>query len=93
MLSDKLNGRAPVTDDQRAWLRGELHALESVVARASTKITDRAGRVHVDDLKDQIAKILDPKFASVTLGAPTVPPRPSLDSLDCWHDYESEALR
>ena len=93
VLSDKLNGRAPVTDDQRAWLRGELHALQSVVARASARITDRAGRVHVEDLNDQIAKILDPKVASVTSGAPAVPPRPSVDSLDCWHDYETDALR
>jgi len=93
VVSEKLNGRTPVNDDQRAWLRGELHALQSLVVGVSARMTDRAGRVHVEDLKDQITKILDPKVAFVASGGPSLAPRPSLDSLDCWHDYESEALR
>jgi uncharacterized protein DUF4953/uncharacterized protein DUF5117/uncharacterized protein DUF5118 len=64
LLSEKLNGRAPVTDEQRPFLRGELRALNLTIARAMLHATDRATRLHLEDSKDQIAKALDPKFAA-----------------------------
>ena len=94
VVSDKLNGRSPVTDDQRAWFRGELRTLKSEVARAVAKTTDRPTRLHLDDVSDQIAKILDPKFGpAIVGGTPSFgAPRPSLDDLNCWTDVESELL-
>jgi hypothetical protein len=64
LLSEKLNGRAAVTDEQRPFLRGELRSLNQMIARAMSHATDRATRLHLEDSRDQIAKALDPKFAA-----------------------------
>ena len=69
LLAEKLNGRAPVTDEQRPFLRGELRSLNQMIARAMMHTPDRATRLHLEDSKDQIAKALDPKFAAVTPAA------------------------
>jgi hypothetical protein len=95
MMGDKLNGRFAVTDDQRPFIRGELRALNADVTRAMARATDRASRMHLEDVKDQIAKILDPKF---TQPAPTTSTLPIIigrfdededlrNSLHCWPDY------
>ena len=95
LLGDKLNGRAAVTDDQRPFIRGELRALSADVTKALVRTTDRATRMHLEDARDQIAKILDPKFAQPAPAAATTPfGRPGLDgdelqdeTLGCWPDY------
>jgi hypothetical protein len=97
MMNDKLNGRAAVNDDQRPFIRGELRALNADVVKATARSTDRATRMHLDDVRDQIAKILDPKFAPP---APATPTQASVfgrfsadgeeshdESLSCWPDY------
>jgi hypothetical protein len=61
-MADKLNGRFPAADDGRPLARGELRALDQAVRAALPKTTDRATRFHLEDVRDQIAKILDPKF-------------------------------
>jgi hypothetical protein len=93
VVSDKLNGRVPATDDQRPYLRGELRTLQSEVTAAMAKTTDRPTKLHLEDVKDQIAKALDPKFAQ-TMPSPALfqVTRPSVWNLDCWHDYEMELL-
>jgi hypothetical protein len=68
LMNDKLNGRTPVNDDQRPYLRGELKALNAELARVLPRATDRAVRLHLEDARDQIARILDPKV---------VPPAPA----------------
>ena len=96
-LAEKLNGRAPVTDDTRGLVRSELRLLSADVTRAAAKTTDRATRAHLDDVKDQIAKILDPKF---------VPPAPAnpltalfgrgLDEeylAGCWEDVMFDLIK
>ncbi len=97
LMGDKLNGRLAVTDDQRPFIRGELRALNADVTKALARTTDRATRMHLDDVKDQIAKILDPKFSPP---APTTSPFPFIFGLfnadgeelhdgllNCWPDY------
>jgi len=93
VVSDKLNGRVPSTDDQRPYLRGELRTLQAEVTAAIGKTTDRPTKLHLEDVKDQIAKALDPKFAPAasTPGVLQVF-RPSAWDLDCWHDYEMDLL-
>jgi hypothetical protein len=88
-MNEKLNGRAPVGDDQRPFIRGELRALTAEVGRAMPRTTDRASRMHLEDVKDQIARILDPKFAP-----PAPASGPSIFSIfrldeheSCWPDY------
>ncbi len=97
LMGDKLNGRTPVTDDQRPFIRGELKSLNADATKALVRTTDRATRMHLEDVKDQIAKILDPKFvapAPTTTGAPFVIGRGGAESeeefgemLKCWPDY------
>ncbi len=95
LMGDKLNGRFAVTDDQRPFIRGELRALNADVTRAMARTTDRASRMHLEDVKDQIAKILDPKFAQPAPTTSTVPfilgrfdeDEDLRNSLHCWPDY------
>ncbi len=90
-LGDKLNGRAPVNDDARSLVRAELKSLSGDVTRAMSNATDRATRAHLDDVKDQIARILDPKFVppAPASAAPAAVRRGVEDpwELDCWPDY------
>jgi hypothetical protein len=91
LMGDKVNGRQ-ATDEGRPLSRGELRALAQSVRVAITKAADRETRFHLEDVRDQIAKILDPKFAP--------PPAPAgplqvlgldgfehVDPTRCWPDY------
>jgi hypothetical protein len=101
LMSEKLNGRAPVPDEQRPLIRGELRTLSQDITRALAKTMDRAVRLHLEDAKDQIAKALDPKFVPPAPAAPAGPGGRGgpggLDdngdlleggkALTCWPDY------
>ncbi len=63
VVSDKLNGRTPASDDQRPYLRGELRTLQAELTSAMAKASDHSTKLHLEDVKDQVAKALDPKFA------------------------------
>jgi hypothetical protein len=103
LLSNKLNGRPPVTDDYRALIKAELRDLSTAIAAAMPRATDRQTRAHLADARDQIAKALDPKFAAP---APAASQNPfgfddefnfnggssstaleDFDFRDCWPDY------
>jgi len=53
---------APVTTaDFRPILKSEMRALDADLARAMAKTSDRMSKAHLEDARDQIAKMLDPK--------------------------------
>ena len=84
-MSDKVNSR--VSGESRPLARGELRSLETSVRVAIAKAADRTTRLHLQDVRDQIARILDPKFAP-----PAAPQNlPIILGLDeptgCWLDY------
>ena len=90
-MGDKLNGRFAASDDTRGLVRSELRALSQEVTLAMAG-ADRSTRAHFDDLKDQIAKILDPKFVAP---ATSTNPLSALlgrfeevndDRHNCWED-------
>jgi hypothetical protein len=88
LLGEKLNGRAAANDDARSLVRAELKTLSADVTRAAATVTDRATKAHLDDAKDQIARMLDPKFvapAAAATGAGAA--GRGLDDLACWPDY------
>ena len=88
MLGEKLNGRAAANDDARSIVRAELRTLNGDVTKALATVTDRATKAHLEDVKDQIARILDPKFAVAAPSAATATARPGLDEDEnCWPDY------
>ena len=80
--------------DERAFYRSELRALNTAVGTSLARTTDRATRVHLEGVRDRIAKILDPKFAVTGGSTPTFTifgfddVESFLRSLDsCWPDY------
>lgn len=58
-VAERLNGPTRATDDQRALLRAELKKLSRELA---TTAGDAASQAHLEDSRDLIAKILDPKI-------------------------------
>jgi hypothetical protein len=98
LLNERLNQAAPASnnfsgrglpspnaqDDQRGSIRAELRSLQTqLVAKLPT--TKGAAKAHLEDLKDQIIKILDPKFATPnsSIGSPTGRPG-AKDEDTCW---------
>ena len=91
LLSDRLNGRTPATDDQRALFRAELRAIAAEASRALPKAADRTTRAHLEDLRDQANRALDPKFLppAPATPTPTQSERPSWEEEEnytCWPD-------
>jgi hypothetical protein len=91
LLASKLNGPQAVTDDARALIRGELRALQAALAAAMAKTADRITKMHLEDVRDQIAKALDPKFLPPTPTTPTGLPgltgEEGKEYQGCWPDY------
>ena len=50
------------SDDEKPFYRAELRALNSSITAAIPKATDHDTKAHLEAAKDQIVKILDPKF-------------------------------
>jgi hypothetical protein len=53
---------AAVSEDEKPFYRAELRALTASVSTAIAKATDHDTKAHLEGARDQIAKILDPKF-------------------------------
>jgi hypothetical protein len=51
-----------VSDDEKPFYRAELRALNTSIGSAITKATDHDTKAHLEGARDQIARILDPKF-------------------------------
>jgi hypothetical protein len=60
-IDNRLNGGASPDPEVRALLRGELRALRGRLATAIPLAADRASRLHLEDARDQIDEILDPR--------------------------------
>jgi len=88
LVNNKLNAAASATSgDEKPFYRAELRTLNSAIGVALAKATDKETRAHLEGTRDEIAKILDPKFAPPSgSGAGTI--RIFGDQLDtCWPDY------
>jgi len=88
-------GIAP-SEDEKAMYRAELRDLNSAVTADISKAADRATKAHLEAVKDQIARILDPKFAAGGgagggVGAIRVLTEEELRAMlppdGCWPDY------
>jgi hypothetical protein len=89
VIDDRLNRAAPFRpfpDDTRGALRSALKAIQTQVAPKVALTRDKATKAHLEDLKDQITRILEPKFAP----APQAPVmmRMGLQEGDCWPGVE-----
>jgi hypothetical protein len=88
------------SNDEKPMYRAELRSLNASVLAALAKTTDRPTKAHLEAARDQIAKILDPKFAQTpaTGGAAIRIGIDGSEALDlfsatpgqirtCWPDY------
>ncbi|HEY5617183.1 MAG TPA: zinc-dependent metalloprotease, partial [Vicinamibacterales bacterium] len=60
-FDNRLNGGAAPDPAVRGLLRGELRTLRAQIAAAAPSATDRASRLHLEDARDRIDEILDPR--------------------------------
>jgi hypothetical protein len=89
LMSTRLNGAQRANDDQRPMFRGELKTIAADAGASMARTTDRDTRLHLDDLRDQIAKILDPKYqqANPTPAQAIILPLSGTGDTYCWTDY------
>jgi Met-zincin/Domain of unknown function (DUF5117)/Domain of unknown function (DUF5118) len=64
--------RPPSSGDEKPLYRAELKALSAGIAAALAKTTDHDTKAHLEASRDEIARILDPKFAPAA-GATATP--------------------
>ena len=82
--------------DEKPMYRAELRSLSAAVAAALAKTGDRTTKAHLEATRDQITKILDPKFNPTPSGGGTAirigidgldPFTGVVDPISCWPDY------
>lgn len=81
--------------DERPFYRAELKSLDAAIAAALPRSADRATRAHLEAARDQIARILDPRFAPPASSTANVMRMFGLEgflpadaeSFRCWPDY------
>ena len=78
-------GMFATSGDEAPMYRAELKALNATLA--SVRAVDGPTRAHVDAARDQIAKILDPKFQAANAAAAAVRVFGLNDQETCWPDY------
>jgi hypothetical protein len=91
-LPAELAGMLASSSDEKPLYRAELRSLNAAVTAALAKTADRESRAHLEGVRDQIARILDPKFAATSGSSSGVVIRMGLDGLEtpnetCWPDY------
>ena len=74
--------------DEKAFYRAELHALQGSVTKALAKTTDRPTRAHLEAVRDQIGKILDPNRAG-TASATTAINAQAMEFLELYYNPTS----
>ena len=105
IMSEKLTGQRPVTSDERAFVRGELRVLDRALEDALDRAGNRTSRFHLEDARDQIARMLDPTSAAgnangaggrngltALVDATEADPSDPLTSFLCWPDYAIDVL-
>jgi len=61
-LPPELAALLSASGDEKPFYRAELRALSAKISAALDKTADRETRAHLEGARDQIARILDPKF-------------------------------
>ncbi len=98
-LADRINGRLAALDDSRAFFRGELKTLDADLRTAVAKTTDRETRLHIDDVRTQIQRALDPTVQESAAAAAARTALTdeifdvSIDPESCWVDNAIRGAR
>jgi hypothetical protein len=67
-LDARLNSGVDPAPEVRTLLRGELRTVRADITRALPTVTDRLSRLHLQDARDQIDEILDPRAMRSSAG-------------------------
>jgi hypothetical protein len=90
-LSNRINGAQAQSDDARAFFRGELKTLDRDLETALPRQTDRATTLHIQDVRMQIARALDPAVQAQPAARATTDLTDLFDvtvePVSCWVDY------
>ena len=62
LIDNRLNAEEVQWNDMRAFLRGQLKTLDTEVEASISRANDDATRFHLEDVRDEIATILDPEI-------------------------------
>jgi len=100
-IDNRLNGAVPVNDELRALLKGELRVVDQQVARALPGVTDVVTRRHLQDVRESIARTLDPRAMRTQVAVParaggaatvtaTRAERPTGLTIDGRYDYDHD---
>ena len=79
--------------DERAFYRAELRAISASASAAAAKATDRTTKVHLEAVRDQIGKILNPETGGARIAGPNINDSAMqllelyLNPTSCWPDY------
>jgi hypothetical protein len=74
--------------DERAFYRSELRALNAQIAKALPRVTDRATRMHLEAVRDQVGRILDPKNGAAGASDITINQQ-AMEFLDMYYNPTS----
>ncbi len=94
-----INGRLAALDDSRAFFRGELKTLDADLRTAVAKTTGRETRLHIDDVRTQIQRALDPTVQESAAAAAARTALTdeifdvSIDPESCWLDNAIRGAR
>jgi hypothetical protein len=93
-LAERVNGRTASPNDARAFFRGELKTLDVDLRGATARAADRETRLHIEDVRMQIARALDPAVQEAAPAGGATRPTELDDMFDvsaepesCWQDY------
>ncbi len=96
LAAARVNAAQASADDNRALFRGELTAADAAIKAALPKTTEAATRRHLQDVRAEIARALDPSrptapTAPATTGRPGAADAEPLWGItvpdSCWPDY------
>jgi hypothetical protein len=89
-LRDRIRARDTAPGDARALFKGELRALDREIRAALARKPERMTALHLEDVRDQIARALDPKMEGTGAApAPAAGQRPP-DGADSFSDDDAD---
>jgi hypothetical protein len=91
-LGNRINGAQAQSDDARAFFRGELKTLDRDLETVLARTQDRATSMHIQDVRMQIARALDPTVQAAAGAARATtdfddPFDVTADPVSCWTDF------
>ncbi len=93
-MDNRLNGGNVAASELKAIVKGELRALDTQLRAAISAATDRATRLHYEDSRDYIARILDPQVPRPAPAAGRAGgPAPGGAPLDGSFDFENDPFQ